>query len=153
FEDSLSLQDLGLSDACLATLASEANAGSWNPKCDRPMQQSQERKHQDKELHSDHWDGPDVFLNAHCPTDSYQSISEDLGKTGTIREGPIADCLLEVSKEDYEKTPSWLRGLASWEELDDAIGKINSFLSNRAKEGDGKGGDLLDQDDLKPLGF
>ncbi|XP_059063479.1 uncharacterized protein LOC131062952 isoform X2 [Cryptomeria japonica] len=137
FEDSISLQDLGLSDACLATLAREANTGNCSPVCDLPIQQGQEIKHQDKETptyhcydqdvlsnthhpidsyqSTYHWNDQDVLSNAHHRTESYQSTTENIGNPEIFKEEFVADRLLEVSKEEYDKTPSWLRGLASWE--------------------------------------
>lgn len=69
------------------------------------------------------------------------------------REGTAGDSILPVSKAEYDKTPSWLRDLASWEDLDDVIGKINSLLSNRTTQDSGEGAEMFGQDDLEPLGL
>jgi hypothetical protein len=39
------------------------------------------------------------------------------------------------------------------QDLDDGIGKINSFLLKRTTQDSGKGAELFGQDDLEPLGL
>lgn len=147
FEDSVSLQDLGLSDACLATLAGEANKGKYSSEFPPPpsMLSSHKSKYQDKELPSDHLNYPDFLSKSHP--------SKDLQEAEKTREGTAGDSILPVSKAEYDKTPSWLRDLASWEDLDDVIGKINSLLSNRTTQDSGEGAEMFGQDDLEPLGL
>lgn len=147
FEDSVSLQDLGLSDACLATLAGEANKGNYSREYSPApsMLPSHKSKCQDKELPSDHLNFPDFLSKSHP--------SKDLQQVETTREGTAGDSILPVSKAEYDRTPSWLRDLASWEDLDDGIGKINSFLLKRTTQDSGKGAELFGQDDLEPLGL
>eukprot|EP01018_Ginkgo_biloba_P010504 Gb_14097 [translate_table: standard] len=154
FEDSLSLQDLGLSDACLATLAGEAKGGSYSPDYDMPKQPSQENKYLVKEMSFEQPDVPDFPSNSYSKKDSYEnSFAQDLPEIETSVGGTAVDSILHVSKADYDKAPSWLKGLASWEDLDDATGKINSILSKRAKQASGKSPELFDQDDLEPIGL
>jgi hypothetical protein len=42
-------------------------------------------------------------------------VAEDLQQVETTREGTAGDSILPVSKAEYDRTPSWLRDLASWE--------------------------------------
>lgn len=155
FEDSVSLQDLGLSDACLATLAGEASKGSYSSTYPSPLSTlpSHRSKCQDKELPSDHLNFPDFPSKLHPSSNTCQKSSEDLQEEETSREGTAGDYILPVSKAEYDNTPSWLRDLASWEDLDDGIGKINSLLSKRTAQNSGKGAELFGQDDLEPLGL
>ncbi|XP_019702731.1 uncharacterized protein [Elaeis guineensis] len=84
FEDS-SLQNLGLSDACLATLASEG----------------------------------------------------------------ARETMIKTSRVDYDSLPPYMKSLASWEELQEAVVKMNSYLCKDRT----KGNDVFNQDDLGTMGL
>ncbi|KAJ4824840.1 hypothetical protein Tsubulata_035386 [Turnera subulata] len=79
-DESLSLKSLGLSDLCLATLASEGEV---------------EEK----------------------PADDV----------------PVARSIIEVSENDYQSLPSYIKNLTSWEELLTAVEKINASLRKKEK--------------------
>ncbi|XP_056158788.1 uncharacterized protein LOC115667102 isoform X2 [Syzygium oleosum] len=107
FDDSISLKRLGISDVALATLASEANDKTVEPNlCSRQIQKNQEDKMHDLE-------GP------------YQPATLNLG----AGEGPKS--VVKASKDEYESLPSYMKSLASWEDLLVAIEKINSYLSKK----------------------
>ncbi|XP_019444173.1 PREDICTED: uncharacterized protein LOC109348272 isoform X8 [Lupinus angustifolius] len=101
FDESLSLKKLGLSDACLATLASEAGLSSQEPK------NGQEFKHQYDERN---------FL-------SYEPDNKNLESAKS------PSSVLKILESEFESLPGYIRGLASWEELLVAVDKINSSLS------------------------
>ncbi|OIW11404.1 hypothetical protein TanjilG_10722 [Lupinus angustifolius] len=103
FDESLSLKKLGLSDACLATLASEGYG--------------QEFKHQylptgDKMVAYDERN----FL-------SYEPDNKNLESAKS------PSSVLKILESEFESLPGYIRGLASWEELLVAVDKINSSLS------------------------
>ena len=70
------MQDLEFLDACLATLAHEANIENFSPVCDPPIQ-GQKIKHQDKEMPTYHWNDRDVLFDAHHPIDGYHITKEN----------------------------------------------------------------------------
>lgn len=109
FDDSISLKRLGISDVALATLALEANGKTLEPNlCSRQPRRNQEDKMHDLE-------GP------------YQPATVNLGASEV--EGPKS--VVKASKDEYESLPSYMKGLASWEDLLIAIEKINSYLSKK----------------------
>uniref|UniRef100_A0A5B7BE06 Uncharacterized protein n=1 Tax=Davidia involucrata TaxID=16924 RepID=A0A5B7BE06_DAVIN len=105
FEDLLSLQDLGLSDVCLATIASEANSKI---------------------------DSPDLCLQE------------------PMKSAEAPKSIIKVSKDDYEDLPSYMKSLASWEDLLAAVEKMNSSLNEKEQT---KGGNFFHQDELALLGL
>ncbi|XP_030512524.2 uncharacterized protein LOC115726681 isoform X1 [Rhodamnia argentea] len=116
FDDSISLKRLGISDLALATIASEANGETVEPnlclrqpqKYDGSCLRNQEDKMQDLER-------------------PYQPATVNLGTSEV--EGPKS--VVKASKDEYESLPSYMKSLASWEDLLIAIGKINSYLSKK----------------------
>ncbi|KAL3755482.1 hypothetical protein ACJRO7_002522 [Eucalyptus globulus] len=139
FDDSISLKRLGISDVALATLASEgegtlrmcfsnlfllarlslslfllgrsmfANGKTLEPNpCSRQPQKNQEDKMHDLE-------GP------------YQPAMLNLGASEV--KGPKS--VVKASKDEYESLPSYMKSLASWEDLLIAIENINSYLSKK----------------------
>ncbi|CAK9137894.1 unnamed protein product [Ilex paraguariensis] len=121
FEDSPSLKDLGLSDVCLATIASEAN-----------------NKIQMEELYQ--------------PASEFLEVSEDawLYLVGDMGYKSIEDpeSIITVSKDVYESLPSYMKSLASWEDLLAVVDKMNSSLSKKGKT---KGGKFFHQDEIASL--
>lgn len=111
-DESLSLKRLGLSDACLATLASEAN---------------------------DQTD--DIFE---------QGKFSVFGEIGEKKSSEAGKPLIRISNDDYESLPSYMKGLAPWEDLLDAVEKINSSLSKKEKT---KGSNYFHQDEISSLGL
>uniref|UniRef100_A0A2N9HL00 Integrase catalytic domain-containing protein n=1 Tax=Fagus sylvatica TaxID=28930 RepID=A0A2N9HL00_FAGSY len=114
-DESLSLKKLGLSDVCLASLASEANG--------------------------------------QCQTDNVSEHRKNLA-FGEVEEKlksiEAPKPLIKVSNDDYESLPSYMKGLALWEELLDAIEKINSSLGKKEKT---KGSNYFHQDEISSLGL
>ncbi|XP_047341572.1 uncharacterized protein LOC124945224 [Impatiens glandulifera] len=93
-EDSFNLQDLGLSDVCLKTVAAEGE------------------------------------------------VDDELMPSG------VPTSIINVQKEEYESLPSYMRTLASWEDLLAAVEKINSSLNVIFKE---KGSNFFHQDELASM--
>ncbi|KAE8125270.1 hypothetical protein FH972_020101 [Carpinus fangiana] len=112
-DNCLSLKKLGLSDACLATLASEANGQTDNI--------AEHRNHL-------------VF----------GEVEEMLKSVEASKP------LIKVSNDDYESLPSYMKGLAPWEDLLDAVEKINSSLSKKEKT---KGSNYFHQDEILSFGL
>ncbi|XP_020255974.1 uncharacterized protein LOC109832904 [Asparagus officinalis] len=104
FEDSLSLQNLGLSDACLATLASEASSL--------------------------------------LPMDALTA------QESKVTDGGATNMIIKIVKDDYDSLPSYMKSLASWEELQEAVAKLNVFFCK--KEGDQEC-TAIDQHDIESL--
>ncbi|XP_044507726.1 uncharacterized protein LOC123227115 isoform X2 [Mangifera indica] len=107
-DESLSLKNLGLSDVCLATLASEDNDNTDDP--DWCFQETMKDKlHEIKDL-------------------SEQTANIE----GELKDKPIsfeaAGPVIKVSKDDYDSIPSYMKTLTSWEDLLIAVEKINSNL-------------------------
>ncbi|XP_059428058.1 uncharacterized protein LOC132161867 isoform X2 [Corylus avellana] len=112
-DECLSLKKLGLSDACLATLASEATGQADNI--------AEHRNHL-------------VF----------GEVEEMLKSVETPKP------LIKVSIDDYESLPSYMKGLAQWEDLLDAVEKINSSLSKKEET---KGSNYFHQDEISSFGL
>ncbi|XP_042475762.1 uncharacterized protein LOC122057646 [Macadamia integrifolia] len=129
FEESLSLQKLGLSDVCLATLASEANDKNEIQKMSmqNPMNNLSGAPHETK--------------------GSCQYAKDILGheEDDTKSLGGATYTQIKISKDDYENLPSYIKSLASWEDLQAAVEKINSTLS---KQENSEERNLLYQDKL-----
>ncbi|TYK25364.1 putative UPF0184 protein [Cucumis melo var. makuwa] len=131
-DDSLSLQNAGLSDVCLATLASEGNSTFSDPY---------------EDLHT-----PKKFLekplgsNFPCQS-AAQTVGapEGEGEDHLTFKEPISP-LITLSKDDFESLPSYMKGLASWEDLIVAAEKINSCLGMK-----GKGKNYILQDEISSL--
>lgn len=130
FEDSMSLKNLGISDACLATLSSQDNDFSASPKMP-------DRKPESESVD----DGQELMKEAEEPTPPQKETDgqDDDAFQGVIR----------ASKEQYEKLPPYMRTLASWEELSDAVSKLNSYFGGDK----GQGSVALNQDDVGSLGL
>ncbi|KAK9090159.1 hypothetical protein Sjap_023336 [Stephania japonica] len=135
FEESFSLQKLGLSDVCLATLASEDNTDLTNTK----SAQNQANN---------------IDIGRHGPTMQGHFDAQSFGKT----EGKAEDLLksigctkvaIKVLKDDYDSLPSFIKSLTSWEDLNVAVEKMNSSLCKQPKEKE----NLFYQHDLEALGL
>ncbi|OWM82622.1 hypothetical protein CDL15_Pgr002197 [Punica granatum] len=127
-DESLSLKNLGISDVSLATLASEANSKTnESDLCSRQPMKSFESKTDSVERSSQ----------------SATATEEDLVKPV---EAPTS--MVKVSKEDYESLPSYLKALASREDLLDAVDKINTSL---CKKGSATGASHFFQDEISSM--
>ncbi|XP_022766888.1 uncharacterized protein LOC111311621 isoform X1 [Durio zibethinus] len=134
-DESLSLKNFGLSDVCLATLASQAD-----------------HKTDDSDLSF----GENMKYNGHKPikiegtyeraTDTFEltkgEMEIDLNPIEVLR--PV----IQVSKDAYDSLPSYMTSLASWEDLLAAVEKINSSLSKKEKT---KGYNYFHQDEIESL--
>ncbi|KAL2345345.1 hypothetical protein Fmac_006630 [Flemingia macrophylla] len=102
-DESLCLKNLGLSDACLATLASEGDLSPSEP------EKVQEFKQQ------------------------HQSVADKMvtseGNKKNLKSVEVPSPILKISKCEFECLPGYMKGLASWEDLLVAVDKINSSLS------------------------
>ncbi|KAG6484796.1 uncharacterized protein LOC122008209 isoform X2 [Zingiber officinale] len=138
FEDSISLQNLGLSDAGLATLASEGNDTD-----DRGLstmkKNSGETMSYCNDIISDKMTLPGYSKQALNASDSYND------EIPVIRN--IAKAIVCASRDDYDDLPAFMKSLVSWEELQEAVVKINSFLSEH------KHNDVFNQDEIEKMGL
>ncbi|XP_015577812.1 uncharacterized protein LOC8259816 isoform X2 [Ricinus communis] len=132
-DDSLSLKSLGLSDVCLATL--EANS----------------------KIHS-----PDLFTRESMKDYgdkiySIRSLDQISAKTLGVTKGEMENDLkpsedvrpfVEVSKDDYDGLPSYMKSLTTWEDMLAAVDKINSSLRKKEKT---MGNNYFHQDEIASL--
>nr|XP_051184335.1 uncharacterized protein LOC127298524 isoform X4 [Lolium perenne] len=130
FEDSMSLKNLGISDACLAALSSQDNDFSASPKMPDSKPESESVD-----------DGQEIMNEAEEPTPPQEETD---GQDDDAFQG-----MIRASKEQYEQLPPYMRTLASWEELSDAVSKLNSYFGG----GKGQGSVALNQDDVGSIGL
>ncbi|KAF5208270.1 hypothetical protein FRX31_002144 [Thalictrum thalictroides] len=130
-DESLSLQNLGLSDACLATLASEADNVSYSQK---PTNYDNVKSIGEEEEHTP----ATKFLAA-----TGGDLKEDSKSIAAAK-------VINISKDDYESLPSFMTSLASWENLSEAVEKMNSLLRNQQNSNNC---DLFHQDKLSSMGL
>ncbi|KAJ4979309.1 hypothetical protein NE237_010089 [Protea cynaroides] len=133
FEDSLSLHKLGFSDVCLATLASEANDknGIQEISMRNPMNNLSGGTNETK--------------------GSCQYAKDILGQeVDDPKSLGGANTAINISEDDYENLPSYIKSLASWEDLQAAVEKINSTLG---KQENSQERNLLYQDKLTSMGL
>ncbi|GMH23027.1 hypothetical protein Nepgr_024870 [Nepenthes gracilis] len=117
FEDSLNLKSLGLSDACLAAIESEGYRKI--DEVDHPFDASLNRENEQTNTKGQH-QLDEASFNRLYVKDGDKSKFIDVSRS-----------LIIVSKDDYEGLPSYLKSLASWEDLQTAIERMNSSLSNK----------------------
>ncbi|KAK3140283.1 hypothetical protein QOZ80_5AG0398650 [Eleusine coracana subsp. coracana] len=128
FEESMSLENLGLSDACLAALSSEGTDFSGSP-----------MKLYKKPESTD--DGQKIMNEAELMSPPKETNAQD--------EGDTVEGLIRASKEEYEQLPSYMKALASWEELQEAISKLNLYFGGENCQGN----IALNQDDIGTVGL
>ncbi|KAJ6827532.1 uncharacterized protein M6B38_126770 [Iris pallida] len=127
FDDSLSLQNLGLSDACLATLAAEDDV---YPESLRISSQN---------------------MLSHGDGQAHEETTSQPPKDGTdVSVGGATRVMISTSKGDYDSLPSYIRSLASWEELQAAVAKLNDYLFK--KEG-ASGSNAFNEAQMETLGL
>ncbi|TKY61873.1 hypothetical protein E2542_SST11726 [Spatholobus suberectus] len=112
-DESLSLKKLGLSDACLATLASEGDLSPQEP------EKVQEFKQQ-------HQPVADIMMSS----EGRKFLSDEPDKEN-IKSAEAPSPILKILKSEFECLPAYIKGLASWEDLLVAVDKINSSLSKK----------------------
>ncbi|KAJ3674795.1 hypothetical protein LUZ60_005411 [Juncus effusus] len=117
FEESVSLKNLGLSDACLATLSSKGDSFLPSPKF------SQQLVSLDEEQSNN---------TVTMPQESKPSL-----KSSGIN----------ISEANYDNLPAYMKSLATWEELQEAIIKLNLFFSNGNEKA------MFSQEDSEKIGL
>ncbi|XP_027351964.1 uncharacterized protein LOC113862888 [Abrus precatorius] len=110
-DESLSLKKLGLSDACLATLASEGDLSSQEP----------EKVQQFKQQHQ-------PVGEITVSSEGRKFSSNELDKEN-LKSAEAPSSVLRILESEFECLPAYMKGLASWEDLLVAVDKINSSLS------------------------
>ncbi|XP_010534376.1 PREDICTED: uncharacterized protein LOC104809942 [Tarenaya hassleriana] len=115
-DESLSLKNLGLSDACLATLASVANDVIKEPDIVQIPVKGKP------------FDTRESMQSV--PETSELSDEKVQTKTET---GRTPGQMIAVSKEEYENLPPYMKCLAAWEDLLCAVEKMNSALGTKEK--------------------
>lgn len=113
FDDTLSLQNFGISDASIATIVSEGN-----------------NKIEMDQLHEPAMDILEI-----------ERIEED-----ELKAFEDSKSFIDVPKDVYESLPSYMKCLASWEDLLAAVGKMNSHLKLKTKNDN-----LFTQDEISSL--
>lgn len=130
-DESLSLKSFGLSDVCLATLASQAN---------HKIDDSDLPSEENMKYNGDH------RSNKPAATDSFE-VAKGQGENDlNLVKAPRH--VIQVSKDGYESLPSYMTSLASWEDLLSAVEKINSSLSRKEQT---KGYNYFHQDEIESL--
>ncbi|XP_023540282.1 uncharacterized protein LOC111800703 isoform X1 [Cucurbita pepo subsp. pepo] len=133
-DDSLSLQNAGLSDVCLATLASEGNSRFDDPYADF---------HTPKKFL-----GKPLDSNFPCQSAAQIGVSEAEEGEDYLKYEEAISPSIKLSKDDFESIPSYMKSLASWEDLIVAVEKINSCLKMKAK-----GENYIFQDEVSSMGL
>ncbi|CAH2073838.1 unnamed protein product [Thlaspi arvense] len=130
-DDSLDLKNLGLSDACLATLAQKVNDNVKDP-C-TSLEDSVKGK---------------PFVTSGALPDPKASMLEDgyaaLDMDRTSRP------TITLGKDEYESLPSYMKALASWEDLLSAVQKFNSVLGGKRET---NGSYYFRSDEIPTLGL
>ncbi|KAH1090406.1 hypothetical protein J1N35_017663 [Gossypium stocksii] len=135
-DDSMSLKNFGLSDVCLATLASQAN----QKVDDSDLSFGENMYNGDK--------ANNIKVTNKPATDSVEVTKAEGEKDPNQVE--VKRPILQVSKDGYESLPSYMTSLASWEDLLAAVEKINSSLNKKEKT---KGYNYFYQDEIEALGL
>uniref|UniRef100_I1NAY3 Uncharacterized protein n=1 Tax=Glycine max TaxID=3847 RepID=I1NAY3_SOYBN len=108
-DESLSLKKFGLSDTCLAMLASK---GDFSPQKPEKVQEFKQQHHHDAE------------------TEGSNFLSDEKDKEN-IKSAEAPSPILKILKSEFECLPAYMKGLTSWEDLVVAVDKINSSLSKK----------------------
>ncbi|KAL6847151.1 hypothetical protein ACP4OV_023004 [Aristida adscensionis] len=128
FEESMSmsLKKLGFSDASLAVISSAGDDFPGSPK-----------KIHEKSESTD--DGRETVKE-----DELTPPQEEINGQGNAFQD-----MIRASKEEYEQLPPYMKTLATWEELQEAVSKLNSYFSgDKAPESA-----ALNQDDVGTIGL
>ncbi|KAE9585327.1 hypothetical protein Lal_00018181 [Lupinus albus] len=116
-DESLSLKKLGLSDACLATLASEVSPCNAAGLSSQELEKRQEFKHQYLSI-GDKMVAPDEGKFLYYEPDNKN-----------LESAKSPSSVLKIFESEFESLPGYIKSLASWEDLLVAVDKINSSLS------------------------
>ncbi|XP_020960921.1 uncharacterized protein LOC107605534 isoform X2 [Arachis ipaensis] len=119
FDESMSLKQLGLSDACLATLA------SGEPEKEQEFKQQQQ-----------------PVVDKIVASEGRNFLSDEANKENLESAEPSSS-LIKISEREFECLPGYMKGLATWEDLVVAVDKINSSLRKKTN-----GGNYFRQDEI-----
>ncbi|KAH1071016.1 hypothetical protein AAZX31_03G186100 [Glycine max] len=108
-DESLSLKNFGLSDTCLAMLASKGDLSPQEP--EKVQEFKQQHQHD-------------------ADTEGSNFLSDEQDKEN-IKSAEAPRPILKILKSEFECLPAYMKGLTSWEDLLVAVGKINSSLSKK----------------------
>ncbi|AED91038.1 hypothetical protein AtNW77_Chr5g0089831 [Arabidopsis thaliana] len=112
-DNSLNLKNLGLSDACLAYLATGVNDNVKDP--DTSLKESVKGK---------------SFDTRALPAPNASELSNE-DEYATLEMDKTSGPTLTLIKEEYDSLPSFMKSLASWEDLLSAVQKFNSVLDSK----------------------
>ncbi|XWS59323.1 hypothetical protein CRYUN_Cryun08bG0111900 [Craigia yunnanensis] len=134
-DESLSLKNFGLSDVCLATLASQAN----HKIDDSDLSIGENMKYNGDK-------SSNIKGTYKLASDTFE-VTKGQGENDlNLVEAPRH--VIQVSKDGYKSLPSYMTSLASWEDLLAAVEKINSSLSKKEKT---RGYNYFHQDEIESL--
>lgn len=131
--DSLSLHNFGLSDVCLATLASNAEDN------DQVFAENLTNSNSDG-MHDN-----DIFDNFTDTLDTSETL-KDLSVSCVS----LPNYGIKISKDSYDGLASFMKTLASWEDLVEAVTKINSQLGKHIGQNEVIS---FTENDIEPLGY
>ncbi|XP_057784701.1 uncharacterized protein LOC131002046 isoform X2 [Salvia miltiorrhiza] len=79
---------------------------------------------------------------------SLAAIASQEGRTDEMKECEDSRISLNVTRDDYESLPKHMKGLASWEDLQNAVAKINSCIGSKKTKAE-----TFQQDEIELLGL
>lgn len=120
-DDSPNFKSLGLSDACLATLASESKAARFV---------SSAVKDTTYTFLDESVKGKPVETSAPPPVPKTSELSNE-DEYGAVEMGTTSRRTITLIKDEYENLPSYMKALSSWEDLLCAVEKFNSVLCTK----------------------
>ncbi|XP_057784700.1 uncharacterized protein LOC131002046 isoform X1 [Salvia miltiorrhiza] len=90
-----------------------------------------------------------IASQAHNKCEMYESDFEiEEGRTDEMKECEDSRISLNVTRDDYESLPKHMKGLASWEDLQNAVAKINSCIGSKKTKAE-----TFQQDEIELLGL
>lgn len=119
-DDSPNFKSLGLSDACLATLASESKAARFVSSAVKDTTYTS----LDESVK-----GKPVETSAPPVPKTSELSNED--EYGAVEMGTTSRQTITLIKDEYENLPSYMKALSSWEDLLSAVEKFNSVLCTK----------------------
>ncbi|CAN6874597.1 unnamed protein product [Brassica oleracea var. botrytis] len=137
-DDSPNFKSLGLSDACLATLASESKAARFVSSAVKDPYTSLEESVKGKPVET-----------SALPVPKTSELSNE-DEVGAVEMGRTSRPTITLIKDEYESLPSFMKALASWEDLLSAVEKFNAVLCNKKET---NGSYYFRADELPTLGL
>ncbi|CAH8312772.1 unnamed protein product [Eruca vesicaria subsp. sativa] len=120
-DDSPNFKSLGLSDACLATLASQSKGGRF-------VSSTTVKDSYNTSLEESVKGKP--FETSALPVPKTSELSNE-DENVAVEMGRTSRPSITLIKEEYENLPSFMKTLASWEDLLSAVEKFNSVLCSK----------------------